>query len=321
MTAGTVLTILRAGEGGLQPVRAVRAAPSANYPEGDGYLASGLQHPNAINSISFGLALLLGTAGLPHLLMRFFTVPDAKAARGSIAWGVLLIGALLHHDDARRRRRARDPRRHVGRRTPRAATSITPLLAEELGGGEGSVGGDLFLAIISAVAFATILAVVAGLVIAASGAVAHDVWSGRDPPRPRRRAATRSASRASRRSRLGVLAIVASILAGETFNVSILVGLAFAVAASANLPALLMALFWPRFNTDRRDRRRGSAACSSSLDRDRAQPAGVAGRGQRGLADPARQPGDHLDPRRLPLLLAGDDARARSAPRSAATTS
>jgi cation/acetate symporter len=134
-------------------------------------------------------------------------------------------------------------------RSPRAQRElITPLLAEELGGGEGSLGGDLFLAIISAVAFATILAVVAGLIIAATGAVAHDVWTGvirhgRGDEREEVRVA-RIASVS-----LGSVAILASILAGETFNVGTLVGLAFAVAASANMPALVMVLFWPRFNT------------------------------------------------------------------------
>ena len=176
MIAGTVLTILVLSKAGFNPFELFERA-AANHPEGDGYLASGLQHPNAINSISFGLALLLGTAGLPHLLMRFFTVPDAKAARGSIAWGVLLIGAFF----------IMTMLVGVGARAVLGDLSadetaggnlVTPLLAESLGGGEGSVGGDLFLAIISAVAFATILAVVAGLVIAASGAVAHDVWTG-----------------------------------------------------------------------------------------------------------------------------------------------
>jgi cation/acetate symporter len=179
--------------------------------------------------------------------VRFFTVPDAKAARGSVAWGVLLIGAFF----------IMTMLVGVGARVVLGDLSadetaggnlITPLVAEELGGGEGSVGGDLFLAIISAVAFATILAVVAGLVIAASGAVAHDVWTG---VVRRGRASDTDEVRVARIAAigLGVTAIVASVLAGETFNVSILVGLAFAVAASANLPALLMALFWPRFNT------------------------------------------------------------------------
>jgi cation/acetate symporter len=245
MLAGTVLTILVLSKAGFNPFELFRRAAD-NSPDGDAYLASGLQHPNAINSISFGLALLLGTAGLPHLLMRFFTVRDAKAARSSIAWGVVLIGifftmTMLVGVGARA---------ILGDLSADATAGgnlVTPMLAESLGGGEGSVGGDLFLAIISAVAFATILAVVAGLVIAASGAVAHDVWNGVI----RRGGEEGDEVRVARIAAicLGVLAIVASILAGETFNVSILVGLAFAVAASANLPALLMALFWPRFNT------------------------------------------------------------------------
>ncbi len=245
MVAGTVLTILVLSKSGFNPFALFDRA-AANHPEGDGFLASGLQHPDAINSISFGLALLLGTAGLPHLLMRFFTVPDAKAARGSIAWGVLLIGifftmTMLVGVGARAILGDMSADETAG------GNLVTPLLAESLGGGEGTLGGDLFLAIISAVAFATILAVVAGLVIAASGAVAHDLWSGV----VRRGGGEAGEVRVARIAAisLGVVAIVASILAGETFNVSILVGLAFAVAASANLPALVMALFWPRFNT------------------------------------------------------------------------
>jgi cation/acetate symporter len=246
MAAGTVLTVLVLSKTGFDPIELFDRA-AANHETSEGYLAGGLQHPSSINAISFGIALLLGTAGLPHLLMRFFTVPDAKAARGSIGWAVLLIGAffimtMLVGVGARA---------ILGPGAVEASAGgnlATPLLAEELGGGAGTVGGDLFLAIISAVAFATILAVVAGLVIAASGAVAHDVWTS---VVRRGEADEREEVRVARTAAigLGVLAIVASILAGQAFNVSILVGLAFAVAASANLPALLMALFWPRFNT------------------------------------------------------------------------
>ena len=246
MTAGLVLTVLVLSKTGFNPIELFDRA-AANHEDGAGYLSGGLQHPSSVNAISFGLALLLGTAGLPHLLMRFFTVPDAKAARGSVAWGVLLIGAfflmtMLVGVGARA---------ILGPGAVEASAGgnlITPLLAQELGGGVGSVGGDLFLAIISAVAFATILAVVAGLVIAASGAVAHDVWTG---VVRKGEADEREEVRVARGASLGlgVLAIVASILAGNRFNVSILVGLAFAVAASANLPALVMALFWRRFNT------------------------------------------------------------------------
>jgi cation/acetate symporter len=246
MTAGIVLTVLVLAKTSFNPFELFDRA-AANHPDREGYLSGGLQHPDSINAISFGLALLLGTAGLPHLLMRFFTVPDAKAARGSIGWAVALIGAffimtMLVGVGARA---------ILGQGAVEASAGgnlATPLLAEKLGGGAGTVGGDLFLAIISAVAFATILAVVAGLVIAASGAVAHDVWTS---VVRRGQASEHEEVRVARVAAigLGILAIAASILAGPKFNVSILVGLAFAVAASANLPALLMALFWPRFNT------------------------------------------------------------------------
>jgi cation/acetate symporter len=123
-----------------------------------------------------------------------------------------------------------------------------PLLAESLGGGKGTVGGDLFLAVIAAVAFATILAVVAGLVISASGAVAHDLWSnvirkGRDSEHEEVLVARIAAAA------IGAIAIAIAIIGGAGLNVSFMVGLAFAVAASANFPALLLALTWRRFNT------------------------------------------------------------------------
>jgi cation/acetate symporter len=246
MVTGVVLTILVLGKTGFNPFTLFDRAVD-QYPDGKAYLTSGQQYPEAINGISFGLALLLGTAGLPHVLMRFFTVPDAKAARSSIGWAVLLIGAFFLMTMIV----GVGARAILGQGAVEASAGgnlATPLLAEELGGGAGTVGGDLFLAIISAVAFATILAVVAGLVIASSGAVAHDLWSGvirkGEPDERNELKVARLTSVA-----LGVVAIFVSILAGEGFNVSILVGLAFAVAASANLPALLCALFWPRFNT------------------------------------------------------------------------
>jgi cation/acetate symporter len=129
-----------------------------------------------------------------------------------------------------------------------AGNLAAPLLAQEVGGGDGSVGGDAFLAIIAAVAFATILAVVAGLVISASGAVAHDVWSnvirkGRDSEREEVHVARLAALG------IGAIAIAIAIAGGSDLNVSYMVGLAFAVAASANFPALLLALTWRRFNT------------------------------------------------------------------------
>jgi cation/acetate symporter len=123
-----------------------------------------------------------------------------------------------------------------------------PLLAEEVGGGAGTVGGDLFLALVAAVAFATILAVVAGLVISASGAVAHDVWSnivrsGKDSEHEEVWVAKIAAVS------IGAIAIAIAIIGGSGLNISFMVGLAFAVAASALFPSLLLAFVWRRFNT------------------------------------------------------------------------
>ena len=191
---------------------------------------------------------MFGTAGLPHILMRFFTVPDAKAARGSVGWAVFLIGAfyimvMIVGVGARA---------ILGQAGEKAAgptgNLAIPSLAEELGGGTGSTGGDIFLAVISAVALATILAVVAGLVISASGAVAHDVWSnvirkGRDSEREEVWVAKVAAIG------IGVLAIAVALAGGAGFNISVLVGMAFCFASSVNFPALLLALWWRRFNT------------------------------------------------------------------------
>jgi cation/acetate symporter len=129
-----------------------------------------------------------------------------------------------------------------------AGNLAAPLLAQEVGGGDGTFGGDAFLAIIAAVAFATILAVVAGLVISASGAVAHDVWSnvikrGQDSEQSEVHVARIAALT------IGVIAIAIAVIGGSDLNVSYMDGLAFAVAASANFPALLLALTWKRFNT------------------------------------------------------------------------
>jgi cation/acetate symporter len=249
MSATIVLSIFVLAELGFNPFEIFdRAAAQSDL--GEAYLAPGqasfLQNP--IDFISLGIALVLGTAGLPHILMRFFTVPDAKAARTSVVWAVVLIGsfyvmttflgfgarAFLGEDG------------ETGDVDPEG-NFAAPLLARNVGGGEGSVGGDAFLAIISAVAFATILAVVAGLVISASGAVAHDVWSnivrkGRDSESEEVWAARIAAIA------IGGIAILVAVLI-PTLNVSFMVGLAFAIAASANFPALILALTWRRFNT------------------------------------------------------------------------
>jgi cation/acetate symporter len=247
MTATTVLTLFVLGNVGWNPIDLFTQA-RAESPEGEAYLKPGLFLSSPIDTVSLGLALVLGTAGLPHILMRFFTVPDAKAARGSVMWAVILIGAFYVMTTAL----GFGARAILGSGAEEAVGTggnlAAPLLAEEVGGGAGTVGGDLFLAIIAAVAFATILAVVAGLVISASGAVAHDVWSnvvrrGRDSEKEEVWVAKIAAVG------IGAIAIAIAVIGGEGLNVSFMVGLAFAVAASAIFPALLLALIWRRFNT------------------------------------------------------------------------
>jgi cation/acetate symporter len=247
MTATTVLTLFVLGKVGWNPVDLFREA-RAQSPEGEAYLKPGLFLSSPIDTVSLGIALVLGTAGLPHILMRFFTVPDAKAARSSVMWAVVLIGAFYVMTTAL----GFGARAILGEGATEAVGTggnlAAPLLAEEVGGGAGTFGGDLFLAIIAAVAFATILAVVAGLVISASGAVAHDVWSnivrkGEDSEKEEVWVAKIAAVS------IGAVAIGIAVIGGAGLNVSFMVGLAFAVAASAIFPALLLALTWRRFNT------------------------------------------------------------------------
>ncbi len=207
----------------------------------DAILAPGLQYgANPWDFISLALALVLGTAGLPHVLMRFYTVPTAKEARRSVVWAIWLIGlfylltlvlgygaAALVGPDAIRE-------------APGGVNSAAPLLALAL-------GGPLLLGFISAVAFATILAVVAGLTITAAASFAHDIYAnvvkkGNVPPDGEVKVARRTVIV------IGVLAIIGGIgVQGQ--NVAFLVALAFAVAASANLPTILYSLFWRKFTT------------------------------------------------------------------------
>jgi cation/acetate symporter len=248
MTATVVLSLFVLGKMGWNPIDLFNRA-EAQSDDGSAYLAPGLRFDNPIDTISLGLGLVLGTAGLPHILMRFFTVPDAKAARSSVVWAVGLIGAFYVMTTFL----GFGARAILGEAgatggVDEAGNLAAPLLAQEVGGGDGTVGGDAFLAIIAAVAFATILAVVAGLVISASGAVAHDVWSnvvrkGRDSEHEEVYVARIAALF------IGAIAIAIAVIGGSDLNVSYMVGLAFAVAASANFPALLLALTWKRFNT------------------------------------------------------------------------
>ena len=240
---------VRAGQGRLQPGRAVqprgreqgRRSPRSRWRPGT-YL------PKPLDTVSLGLALVLGTAGLPHILMRFFTVPNAKAARSSVVWAMFIIGFFYLLTTFI----GFGARAFLGEGGVEAAGTggnlAAPTLAAFLGGGEGTFGGDLFLAFIAGVAFATILAVVAGLVLSASAAFSHDIWSsivrkGQDSEHEEVLVARIAAFA------IGVIAIIIAVIGGSGLNVSFMVGLAFAVAASANFPALLLALSWRRFNT------------------------------------------------------------------------
>ncbi|WP_311878379.1 solute symporter family protein [Microbacterium forte] len=222
----------------------------ANSDKGDAILGPGLQYgANPWDFVSLGMALVLGTAGLPHVLMRFYTVPTAKEARRSVVWAIWLIGgfylltlvlgygagALVGAD--------------VIAAAPGGPNSAAPLLALYL-------GGPVLLGFISAVAFATILAVVAGLTITAAASFAHDIYanviqkgkkdSAGNPVEPDPDGEVRVARRTV--VVIGILAIIGGIGA-QGQNIAFLVALAFAVAASANLPTILYSLFWKRFNT------------------------------------------------------------------------
>ena len=207
-------------------------------------LAPGAQYGGSltsqINFISLAIALVLGTAGLPHVLMRFYTVPTAKEARRSVVWAIALIGAfylftlVLGYGAAA----LVGPDRILG--AAGGVNSAAPLLAFEL-------GGVILLGVISAVAFATILAVVAGLTITASASFAHDIYA---TIRKGHEVTEAEQVRVSRITAvvLGSLSIGLGILANGQ-NVAFLVALAFAVAAAANLPTIVYSLYWRRFNT------------------------------------------------------------------------
>ena len=232
---------------GFNPVHLLNRA-AARSGQGSAYGGPGLVFPNRVDEISTGLAFALGTLGLPHILMRFLTVPDARAARRSIGWAVGLIGVFyvfVAVIGLGGRAILGDAGVKLG---GKSGNLIAPYLAQNLGGGPGSAGGDVFFAVISAIAFTTILAVVAGVVLSAAGAAAHDmygsVWR-------KGEASEREEIRAGRVA-VVIIGIVGGLLAlgaGKTFNVQLLTGLAFAVAASANFPPLLLSLTWRRFNT------------------------------------------------------------------------
>lgn len=216
-----------------------------NHPKGDSIMLPGTFLPDTVSAVSLGLALMFGTAGLPHILMRFFTVKDAKEARKSVFYATGLIGyfyiltfiigfgaiALLMGN----------PEYTNADGSFNGATNMVAVILAK------AIGGDYFLGFISAVAFATILAVVAGLAISGAGAISHDLFvnvckNGVCDPKLEMRV-TKIATVG-----LGILAIILGIVF-ENQNVAFTVGLAFAIAASVNFPILLLSIYWSGLTT------------------------------------------------------------------------
>lgn len=217
---------------------------------GDAFLAPGLKYGGdwiaSLDFISLGLALVLGTAGLPHILSRFYTVPTARAARRSVVWSIGLIGGFYLMTIVLGFGAAAIVGPDAVRGSNAAGNTAVPLLALDLGGGADSTGGTVLFAIVAAIAFATILAVVAGITLASSASVAHDLYASLR----RRRSKPRSEVAVARTAAVGIGAVAIALgLLARDLNVAFLVGLAFAVAASANLPVLLYSLFWRGFTT------------------------------------------------------------------------
>jgi cation/acetate symporter len=237
MSGAAMLAVLVLIRYSMNPLTLFDAAARAY---GNSVLAPGKLVSDPLDALSLGLALMFGTAGLPHILMRFYTVPDARTARVSVNYATAFIGMfylltfVLGFGAMAIVGQAEIARVDAG------GNMAAPLLAE-------AVGGRLFLGFITAVAFATILAVVAGLTLAGAAALSHDLWVG-----------VLRGGHASEREQLRVARLSAVVLGGLSIalgiafkghNVAYMVGLAFAIAASANFPALVLSMFWSRLTT------------------------------------------------------------------------
>ena len=227
-------------------------AAAQNTGKGEAVLQPGLKYGESLTTkidfVSLSLALVLGTAGLPHILIRFYTVPTSRDARTSVNWAITLIGAFYLMSLVLGFGAAALLNTGEGSKVADSAGNLaSPLLAEEVGGGAGTSGGAILLAFIAAVAFATILAVVAGLTLTSASSVAHDLYAN---VVKKGQATEKDEVRVARIAAFGIggVAIILSIFA-QSLNIAFLVALAFAVAASANLPSLLYNLFWSKFNT------------------------------------------------------------------------
>jgi cation/acetate symporter len=239
-----VITVWVLGKFGFNLSSLFGAAVDNSPKAGEKILGPGLKYGKSdltkVDFISLSLALVLGTAGLPHVLMRFYTVPSSKEARKSVEWAIWLIGLFYLLSLVMGYGAAALVGPAEISAAPGKANSAAPLLAFHL-------GGEILLGLISAIAFATILAVVAGLTITASASLAHDIYG---------QVIKKGVGGADAEVRvaritavvIGALAIVGGVFAKDQ-NIAFLVALAFAVAASANLPTILYSLFWKRFNT------------------------------------------------------------------------
>ncbi len=221
--------------------------PVPGFDYGQRFLEPGLYLKQPLDQISLGMALVLGTAGMPHILMRFFTVPTAQAARKSVIVAMFIIGCFYILTTLLGFGAAIHVTPQLISKVGKGGNMAAMMLAQKMGGDVAPFFGDLLLAFLSAVAFATILAVVSGLVLAASAAIAHDIYVNviKDG-----HADQHEQVMAARVTSLcvGAAGILIGI-AAEKQNVAHLVALAFAVASSGNLPVVVMSLFWRKFNT------------------------------------------------------------------------
>ncbi|MDP9398323.1 MAG: cation acetate symporter [Actinomycetota bacterium] len=254
MTGTTLVTLLVMARFGFS-VSALLGEAATQSGRGEAFLNPGLRYATAaqglagqLDLISLGIALVLGTAGLPHILIRFYTVPTAKDARKSVLWAIGIIGSFYLMTIALGFGAAALVGSQAIRAQNPGGNTAAPQLARAVGEYFfGPTGGTILLAVIAAVAFATILAVVAGLTLASSSSFAHDIYAN---VIKRGQVSEGSEVRVARLSAIviGGVSILLSIFA-QNLNVAFLVALAFAVAASGNLPAILYSLFWSRFNT------------------------------------------------------------------------
>lgn len=266
MTGATVLCVMVAAKAGFNPVQFFSdvatnpqikewvqiqllkdAIPKEGFDYGQRFLEPGLLLKDVWDQISLGMALVLGTAGMPHILMRFFTVPTAQAARKSVIIAMFIIGTFYILTTLLGFGSAINVSPQIIYAVDKGGNMANMLLAQMLGNQIAPFLGDFLLAFLCAVAFATILAVVSGLVLAASAAISHDIYvnviKGGHADQSEQIRAARITSLI-----VGAVAVVIGI-AAERQNVAHLVALAFAVASSGNLPVVVLSLFWRRFNT------------------------------------------------------------------------